>query len=86
MLFVSLRRCLSRANNAVQELMCLQPETAVLASSLAVVALDAVAVGEVVLVAPGERVPLDGKLLSVSTLLDESMLTGEVGAVGKHLC
>jgi Cu+-exporting ATPase len=62
--------------------MCLQPDTAVLASSLAVVALDAVAVGEVLVVAPGERVPLDGKLLAGEVLLDESMLTGEGGGGG----
>ena len=42
-----------------------------------VVAIDAVAVGDLVLVRPGERVPVDGKIVEGSSTLDESLLTGE---------
>jgi len=45
--------------------------------SLEVVALDAVVPGDLILVAPGELVPVDGSLAAASAILDESALTGE---------
>jgi Cd2+/Zn2+-exporting ATPase len=42
-----------------------------------VVAPEAVAVGETILVKPGERVPLDGAVTAGESLLDVSALTGE---------
>ena len=42
-----------------------------------VVSIDAVAIGQVVLVRHGEVVPLDGELLDAQATLDESSLTGE---------
>ena len=44
---------------------------------LAAVALDLVAPGDLLLVASGEVVPVDGSLVSESAVLDESALTGE---------
>ncbi len=44
---------------------------------LAVVALEAVVPGDLLLVATGEVVPVDGSLASASAVLDESALTGE---------
>jgi Cu+-exporting ATPase len=41
------------------------------------VAAESVATGESVIVKPGERVPVDGRILSGESELDESMLTGE---------
>jgi Cu+-exporting ATPase len=41
------------------------------------VALDLLAVGDQVRVRPGERIPVDGRVLSGSSSVDESMLTGE---------
>ena len=42
-----------------------------------IVAIDAVAPGDVVLIKPGEHVPIDGEVVSGSASVDESMLTGE---------
>ncbi len=47
------------------------------------VPLDALAVGDVVLVRPGGRVPADGTVVEGSADVDESMITGESRAVAK---
>ncbi|RJF99993.1 heavy metal translocating P-type ATPase [Noviherbaspirillum saxi] len=47
------------------------------------VALDAVHVGDIVLVRPGDRVPIDGRVIDGSSHLDESLLTGESLPVAK---
>ena len=46
--------------------------------------MESVVSGDVVLVRPGERVPLDGEVLSGSSAVDESMLTGESVPVRKE--
>lgn len=46
-----------------------------------VVGLDAIAVDDVVIVGPGEVLPVDGLVLSESAVLDESALTGEAAHV-----
>ena len=48
------------------------------------VALDDVRRGDVLAVRPGERVPVDGEVVSGSSAVDESMLTGEPLAVSKR--
>ncbi|MBW2457851.1 MAG: cadmium-translocating P-type ATPase [Deltaproteobacteria bacterium] len=64
---------------AVRALMALVPERArVLRDGRQVeVAAEAVGRGEVVMVKPGERVPVDGRVVSGQSELDESLLTGE---------
>jgi Cu+-exporting ATPase len=47
------------------------------------VALDALRVGDLMVVRPGERVPADGRVLEGSSHLDESLLTGESLPVAK---
>ena len=47
------------------------------------VAIDDLAVGDVVLVRPGARVPADGEIVEGSVELDESMLTGESNPVAR---
>ncbi len=41
------------------------------------VAIDALNIGNIVLVKPGEKVPLDGEVIEGQTYIDESMITGE---------
>jgi Cu+-exporting ATPase len=46
--------------------------------------IETVETGETVLVRPGERIPVDGEVLSGESAVDESMLTGESLPVAKH--
>ncbi|HLX65036.1 MAG TPA: cation-translocating P-type ATPase [Planctomycetota bacterium] len=48
-----------------------------------IIPAGAVAVGDIVLVAPGERVPVDGEVLEGCTHIDESPLTGDARPVSK---
>ncbi|HEX7488100.1 MAG TPA: heavy metal translocating P-type ATPase [Anaeromyxobacteraceae bacterium] len=50
---------------------------------VAMVSLAAVAVGDLVEVVPGERVPLDGEVVDGSSEVDEALLTGEARPVAK---
>ena len=73
-------RALSRASDAIGRLMDLRPQVAHLMSddgSIEDVAVDQVAVGDTLAVRPGEQIPVDGEVVSGSTEVDESALTGE---------
>ncbi|HEV3022432.1 MAG TPA: heavy metal translocating P-type ATPase [Pirellulales bacterium] len=75
-----------RASAAIHKLLDLTPPEATLAGGGQTrrVPLDAVHVGEVILIRPGERVPLDAQVLSGASQVDESWLTGESLPVEKH--
>ena len=67
------------ASSAIRELMELQPERARLlrGGQEVEVPIGAVAVGDVAIVKPGERIPVDGELVKGESELDESLITGE---------
>ncbi|MFT5583444.1 MAG: Cu+-exporting ATPase [Cognaticolwellia sp.] len=73
------RRAKRSTTLAIQALTALRPELARVERDGSVVEVPAEAVGsgEVVLVRPGERVPVDGLILTGTSTLDESLLTGE---------
>lgn len=72
-------RAKGRTGQAIRRLMSLQAKTArVVRDGVEQdVAVDAVKVGDVVVVRPGERVPVDGVVTDGASFVDESMLTGE---------
>jgi len=67
------------AASAIRALMDLQPELAGVERQGAVVEVPAESVtrGEVVVIRPGERVPVDGLIIEGASQLDESLITGE---------
>jgi Cu+-exporting ATPase len=72
-------RAKGRTSEAIKKLMGLRAKTArVVRDGLeAEVAIDDVRVGDVVLVRPGEKIPVDGVVIEGRSAVDESMLTGE---------
>lgn len=75
----------SKASGAIRRLIALQPATArvVRNGSESEIPLAEVQVGDMLIVRPGERVPVDGVVRDGSSEIDESMLTGESMPVSK---
>ncbi|MFD2162002.1 heavy metal translocating P-type ATPase [Paradesertivirga mongoliensis] len=69
----------SNTSEAIKKLIGLQPDTVIRikGDKEEVVRTEDVRVNDVLLVKPGEKVPLDGKVLSGSSYVDESMISGE---------
>ncbi len=81
-------RAKGQASNAIRRLMDLQPrDVTVLRRDddlpLAIPLKEVIA-GDKVLVRPGDQIPVDGRVISGSSYVDESMLTGEPMAVLKN--
>ncbi|MFA6423772.1 MAG: heavy metal translocating P-type ATPase [Candidatus Magasanikbacteria bacterium] len=74
-------------SEAIKKLMGMQPKTArVIRSGVEKdLSLDEVVVGDVVVVRPGEKIPVDGEVVKGSSSVDESMLTGESIPVEKNV-
>jgi Cu+-exporting ATPase len=68
-----------RTSDAIRRLMALQPKIArvIRQGKETELSADEVLVDDVVLVRPGERIPVDGTVLEGYSAVDESMLTGE---------
>jgi len=64
---------------AIRQLMKLRPDQAHVERDGAVITIPATSVlsGEIVVVRPGDRIPVDGEILSGDSAVDESLLTGE---------
>ena len=78
-------RAKARTTSALRALADLAPKTArILRGAEAVdVPIDEVRSGDTILVRPGERLPVDGEIVSGQTAIDESMMTGESIPVSK---
>ena len=72
-------RARGRASDALRRLLAFAPDRAAVlrAGGEGSVPVEQVRVGERIVVRPGERVPLDGRILRGDSTLDESALTGE---------
>lgn len=79
-------RARERTSGAIRALIDLTPKTAMRVDAEGAdetVPLDAVQVGDVLRVRPGEKVPVDGEVSEGTGSIDESMLTGEPMPVAK---
>lgn len=79
-------RAMGRASDAMGAVLALRPESAVRLSAPGhSVPAEEIRVNEVVLVRPGEKVPLDGVVVGGSSAVDEAALTGESVPVPKEV-
>lgn len=80
-------RAKGKTSQAIQKLLGLQAKTArVLRDGKEQeISVDEVVSGDVVLVKPGEKIPVDGEILEGRSAIDESMLTGESIPVDKTI-
>ncbi len=78
-------RSKSHTSDAIRRLMQLTPDTATLLvdNEQKSIPVDEVEVNDILLVKPGERIPIDGIIIEGQSSLDESMLTGESLPVDK---
>lgn len=76
-----------RSSEAIKKLMGLQAKTAVVERNGVEqeVSLEDVMVGDLIHVKPGEKIPVDGKIVEGRSAIDESMLTGESVPVDKTI-
>ncbi|MFH2131592.1 MAG: cation-translocating P-type ATPase, partial [bacterium] len=80
-------RAKSRTSDSIKKLMELQPPVAtVIRNNIELdIPLSEVLVGDVIIVKPGGKVPVDGFVQSGDSFVDESMLTGEPVPVFKEM-
>ena len=75
-----------RTSEAIKKLIGIQAKTArvIRDGREADIPVEEVVVGDVVLVRPGEKIPVDGEVTEGASAVDESMITGESMPVGKN--
>jgi P-type Cu+ transporter len=80
-------RARAQTSGAIRALLGLAPKTArrVTARGDEDVAIDAIAVGDVLRVRPGEKIPVDGVVTEGQSFVDEAMVTGESMPVAKAI-
>ena len=76
-----------KSSEAIKKLMGLAPKTARVMRNQKEqeISIDEVQVGDIIVVRPGEKLPVDGVIISGSTAIDEAMLTGESIPVEKTI-
>ncbi|MDR3249247.1 MAG: heavy metal translocating P-type ATPase, partial [Treponema sp.] len=80
-----------RTGEAIKKLMGLAPKTAIIIENTGPnggevekeIPIDEVEIGDIILVRPGAKIPVDGSITAGNTAIDESMLTGESMPVDK---
>lgn len=80
-------RAKGKTSEAIKKLMNLQPKTALVVKDgkEQIIPIEDVQVNDLVLVKPGEKIPIDGIVLEGSSAVDESMITGESIPVSKEV-
>ena len=80
-------RSKGKTSEAIKKLMGLQPKTATIVKNNEEIeiSIDEVEEGDIIVVKPGSKIPVDGIVIQGHTSVDESMLTGESMPVSKKV-
>ena len=80
-------RAKGRTSDSIKKLMGLQAKTARVSRAGAIkdIPIAEVVKGDVIIVRPGEKIPVDGRIIKGDSAVDESMLTGESIPAEKHV-
>ncbi len=73
------------SKSALNDLVLKSPKTAVIKGTGELALIDKVPVGTIIQVKPGDIIPLDGKIVSGATTVDEASITGEPIPKDKHV-
>ncbi len=78
-------RAKGSTSSSIKKLMGLQPKHATLikGDQPKIVSISSLQLGDIIRVKPGEKIPVDGEVVSGTSFVDESMITGEPIAVEK---
>jgi P-type Cu2+ transporter len=78
----------SRTSDSIKKLMGLRVKTAhvIRDGEEQEIFIDDVIKGDILLIRPGERIPVDGRITEGNSFIDESMITGEAFPVEKNEC
>lgn len=76
-----------QTSEAIKKLIGLQPKTAMLVKDgeEVEIPIEEIEIGDIIVVRPGEKIPVDGKIVKGKTKIDESMITGESEYVKKRV-
>ncbi len=80
-------RSKGKTSEAIKKLMGLAPKTAIVIENFVEVVrkIEDVVVGDIIVVKPGSKIPVDGEVIFGETAVDEAMLTGESMPVSKKI-
>ena len=76
-----------QTSEAIRKLLQLQPDTAFVTrdGKEREITIDEIVLGDLVMVRPGARIPIDGSIIDGNSFIDEAMITGEPVPVSKHV-
>ncbi len=79
-------RAKSKTSEAISKLMSLTPKTALIKinGEFSEIEIEKINIGDIILVKPGDKIPVDGEIIHGNASIDESMLTGESMIVDKN--
>ncbi len=81
------RYSIDRTRDSLRELINLSPDEAIIKqnNTTETVPLDEVTVGDIVIVKPGEKIPMDGKIIEGKSAINQAPITGESVPVDKTI-
>ncbi len=76
---------IERSQTALKELIEKTPKSAQLKGSEEKVPIENIEIGEIIIIKPGDQIPLDGEVINGSSLVDEATITGEPLPQNKYI-